>query len=368
MANNYNFNQQSFSTPNQKVTAKAVTARVMDIVLDSSHVDYKTFGGPQSIGVIRYAEIGQPISNKGVRNLPPAFPKNSNIRQYPLKGEIVQLLILPSEEVADSEGSKKVYYSEPVGIWNHPHHSSTPPTNNSDIELGKDFKEVSDINPLSPFEGDFLLEGRQGQSFRFSSTVKDKTPWKGEDNSKPVIVISNGQVKTEEGFSHITEDINKDHSSLYFTSDQKVGLESSYVLGECHEPISTINYTQSQLLGSSDRVHLNGRDSIILTSTNHLNLGSKGIYVEGGVLATIDAPRINLGSKAYSKGVKGDELKELLGEILTELSRVGFMLSTASNGGGPVIQVMDAGKSLINFSRTKLFELNQILSDKTYIE
>ena len=368
MANNYNFNQQSFSAPNQKVTAETITARVMDIVLDSSHVDYETFGGPQSIGVIRYVLEGKLTSNVVIRSLPTAFPRNSNIKQYPLKGETVQLHILPTEESSRSQGSKKVYYSEPVGIWNHPHHSSLPLPSTSELDLGKDFKEVSDVNPLSPFEGDFLLEGRQGQSFRFSSTVKDKTPWRGEDNSKPIIVISNGQVKTEEGFSHITEDINKDHTSLYFTSNQRVYLESSYVLGECHEPTPTVDYTQSQLLGSSDRVHLNGRDSIILTSTNHLNLGSKGIYVEGGTNITVDAPRINLGAEANSKGVKGDKLKKLLQEILTELGNVGEMLKEASIGEDPVIQVQDAGTSLKHFSTTKLTELNLILSDKTYIE
>ena len=102
MADNYNFNQQSFSGPNQKVTAQAITARVMDIVLDPFHVDYWLLGGPQSIGVIRYADLGQSSSNTDVRKLPVAFPKNSNIRQYPLKGEVVQLLILPSETLADS--------------------------------------------------------------------------------------------------------------------------------------------------------------------------------------------------------------------------------------------------------------------------
>ena len=362
MANNYNYNQQSFSVPTQKVTAQAIAARVMDIILDSSHADYR---GPQSIGVIRYAEIGQPQSSNGVRSLPFAHPKNSNIRQYPLKGEIVQLLSLPDE--TDSEGSRKVYYSEPVGVWNHPHHSSTPPPS-SELELGKDFKEVSDVNPLSPFEGDFLLEGRQGQSFRFSSTVKGKTPWKGKDNSKPIIVISNGQVKTEEGFSHITEDINKDHTSVYFTSNQRIGLEPSYVLGKCHEPTPPKDYTRSQLIGSSDRVHLNGRDSIILTSTNHLNLGSESVYVEGGTLTAIDAPRINLGAKADSKGVKGDQLKELLKEILEELNSVGTLLTKAAIGEEPVIQVVDAGKSLNDFYTRKLPELKLILSNKTYIE
>ena len=366
--NNYNFSKQTFQAPGQKVTAQAITARVMDIVLDSSHVDYRTFGGPQSIGVIRYSENGQVVSRNEIEKLPVAFPKNSNIRQYPLKGEIVQLHILPTEEVNTSQRSRKVYYSEPVGIWNHPHHSSTPVSDRSDLDLGKDFKEVSDVNPLLPFEGDFLLEGRQGQSFRFSSTVKDKTPWKGEDNSKPIIIVSNGQVKTEEGFSHITEDINKDHSSLYFTSNQLISLEPSFVLGKYYEPITPSKYTQSQLLGSSDRIHLNGRDGILLTSTNYLSLGSEGVYLEGGTNTTIDAPRINLGAEANSKGVKGDELKELLQEILQELGNVGVMLATASNGGGPVVQAMDAGKSLINFSRNKLTELNQILSDKTYIE
>jgi len=368
MADNYNFNQQSFSTPNQEVTAETITARVMDIVLDSSHVDYETFGGPQSIGAIRYVVEGKLTSNVVIRSLPTAFPRNSNIKQYPLKGEIVQLHILPTEESSRSQGSKKVYYSEPIGIWNHPHHSSLPLPSSSELDLGKNFKEVSDVNPLLPFEGDFILEGRQGQSLRLSSTVKDKTPWKGEDNSKPIIIVSNGQVKTEEGFSHITEDINKDHSSLYFTSNQRIGLTPSYVLGECHEPKPTINYTNSQLLGSSDRVHLNGRDSIILTSTNHINLGSEGVYVEGGVLTTIDAPRINLGSRANQQGVKGNELKELLQEILTELFEVGKMLEKAAIGKEPVVQVNDAGLSLQSFTTTKLTELNQILSNKTYIE
>jgi hypothetical protein len=360
MADNYNFNQQSFSTPNQEVTAETITARVMDIVLDSSHVDYETFGGPQSIGAIRYVVEGKLTSNVVIRSLPTAFPRNSNIKQYPLKGEIVQLHILPTEESSRSQGSKKVYYSEPIGIWNHPHHSSLPLPSSSELDLGKNFKEVSDVNPLLPFEGDFILEGRQGQSLRLSSTVKD--------NSKPIIIVSNGQVKTEEGFSHITEDINKDHSSLYFTSNQRIGLTPSYVLGECHEPKPTIDYTNSQLLGSSDRVHLNGRDSIILTSTNHINLGSEGVYVEGGVLTTIDAPRINLGSRANQQGVKGNELKELLQEILTELFEVGKMLEKAAIGKEPVVQANDAGLSLQSFTTTKLTELNQILSNKTYIE
>jgi peptide-methionine (R)-S-oxide reductase len=60
-----------------------------------------------------------------------------------------------------------------VHLWNNNHHNSQPANNiTKDIKLGGTFTENPNINPLLPFEGDTIFEGRNGNSLRFSSTTK----------------------------------------------------------------------------------------------------------------------------------------------------------------------------------------------------
>ena len=91
--------------------------------------------------------------------------------------------------------------------------------------LGTDVVELSDVNPLFPFPGDILLQGRQGQSVRIGGNKSPQNPLvDAANNGKPYILISNGQLKTDNGIDHIIEDINKDPNSLYFLSDHKSDL------------------------------------------------------------------------------------------------------------------------------------------------
>ena len=89
------------------------------------------------------------------------------------------------------------------------------------------------IKPLLPYEGDTIIEGRFGNSIRFGSTnISDKIPkenknrWSNEGNAgDPIIIIRNGQ-RTEDinnkGWQHTLEDIDKDASSIYITSNQQL--------------------------------------------------------------------------------------------------------------------------------------------------
>jgi len=108
-------------------------------------------------------------------------------------------------------------------------------------------------------------------------------------------------------------------------------------------------YNKEQIIITSDRVVLNSRldsifmfaDKVISLSSNegvHINT-SKGIYVNG--------EEIKLGLNAQEPIVKGNELKNLLDNLLNTLSNVGGLLSSATDSNGnPIPQVVTAGKSL----------------------
>tara|TARA_Y100000592_G_C5472377_1_gene320260 strand:- start:776 stop:3145 length:2370 start_codon:yes stop_codon:yes gene_type:complete len=102
---------------------------------------------------------------------------------------------------------------------------------------GNDFVEKGNIGNLQPYEGDFLLQGRMGQSIRFGSqtTPKDPSayiqpqPWQSGDapEGSPITVIRNGQSTSVGGGAannFVVEDINGDKSSVYLTSGQKLPI------------------------------------------------------------------------------------------------------------------------------------------------
>jgi hypothetical protein len=69
--------------------------------------------------------------------------------------------------------------------------------NSVEVPLGEYFKENLSIQPLLPFEGDTIVEGRFGNSIRLGATAKEakeKTAYstKGETGD-PITIIRNGQ-------------------------------------------------------------------------------------------------------------------------------------------------------------------------------
>ena len=373
MAYKYNYNTQQQTNTSNPSTKTSYTARVLDVVLDSTHPDYKTHGESQSIGMIRYAIVGSEYSTKDTAKLPIAYPLRGNQKYIPMKSEIVIIHLGPSDEVSESDRAEKVYYSDVINLWNHPHHGGSQESNSEDsIELGEYFQEVSDINPMQPFEGDYILEGRNGQSLRFSTAVEEKTPWLGKDQSKPITILSNGQRLTDEGFSLITEDVNEDYSSIYLTSTQQVPLTPSHTFSKTYKqdaPLSHADFNAPQLLLNSDRIVLNSRkDSILLTSQDSVGVKGARINIEGVSKIHLEAPRIYLGEEATQQVVLGNELKDLLSEILDELGSVGQKLLKATNGGGPIVSAIDAGQSLITSSTRLKTKLSRILSQKSYVE
>ena len=351
-------------------TNNQFSARVISIILDASHPRFIELGGWNALGVIEY-ELTSNI-NYNSPTYPIAYPLYTNNKQYPLINEIVLLTPAFSSKVNYFEeglpilsgGNDKMYYNNSVNVWNHPHHNgysfniynssetqqksydqveagSAVKSQNEPVEinLGKTFKERSNIHPLLPFEGDIIYEGRWGNSIRFGSTVKN-TPnnWSstGSDGS-PITIIRNGQgTQTNNGFIPITENINNDDSSIYLTSNQNIplGVSStsyvSYTSGSA--PTSPDKYAGSQILVSSGRLVFNTyEDHLLLTSAKTINLNSlESTNIDSPVLA-VQANKIFLGkNEAEEPLMLGIQTANLLKTLVQSLTTFMTITSTAT--------------------------------------
>jgi hypothetical protein len=226
--------------------------RVIDVILDINHPEAKKSGGYDAIGTIFYSKVYEKDSADTTNVKYKARPLFHFLKQYPLKNEIVLILNAPSNVIYGETQSITKYYLPNINIWNHPHNNALPdmqyyaegneggnfsqgeggtlvrdPSSNPiEVPLGDYFNENLNLQPLLPFEGDTIMEGRFGNSIRFGATAKEareKTPYstKGETGD-PITIIRNGQHLEEDdrGWEHSIENINTDHSSIYLTSNQ----------------------------------------------------------------------------------------------------------------------------------------------------
>lgn len=237
-------------------------ARVNDILLSTKTKTEDFFneaGGWAGLGSIKFTQLGTTTDNDKPSNLI-AKPLFTNISQYPILEEIVLILQAPSDGLNSDPQAKTYYYLTTIGLWNSIHHNAFPDipnfnkkiknknnsstqrieegstiSNNPDTEVlkfGNSFKEKPDIRTLLPEEGDIIVEGRWGQSLRFSSTTTQKLPnnsWSSQGElGQPITIIRNGQSKeknTSAPWVPIYEDINNDGSSIYMSSGQDIPLE-----------------------------------------------------------------------------------------------------------------------------------------------
>ena len=238
----------------QPLGFKAV--RVVDIILNINHPRAEEYGGYDAIGTIFYQNIYDQNQGDNTRLTEDARPYFTFVKQYPLVNEIVLILNGPTKYYNEDRAANHAYYLPNINIWNHQHNNAladisyyiegeegaspnystvggqiirTAEGDNSvEIPLGQYFKENLSIQPLLPFEGDTIIEGRFGNSIRFGATaLNDETPDKDEtaystkgETGDPITIIRNGAIPESNGWEHRIENINTDHSTIYLTSNQ----------------------------------------------------------------------------------------------------------------------------------------------------
>ena len=204
------------------------------------------------------------------------------------------------------------------------------------LTLGE-FEESDNVNPLFPFSGDVLIEGRQGQSLRFTGNKSTLNPFTdNQNNTKPLVILSNGQKDVGNGVDFITEDINEDFSSIYLTSDHKIKLKQARTKADTFkssEPTAE-NYRGSQVLINSGRLFFNAKeDSIFHTSKKAFGVSSETVNLDAEKYVGLDGEKIYLGNKALvlesQPVILGNSLEVYLQLLINALKGMTDTLITA---------------------------------------
>ena len=351
-----------------------IIARVTDVCLNSNSDLFKTAGWG-GIGSISFQALNdqKPESGQNRVGSTLALPMFPQFKNYPLVDEFVILFPGAGQSDPQSSGVKQYYYI-PLNIWNNPHYNGYPNTLNEDPksqesdyeemqdgnpstennnpeklpingQSGGQFVEKGDIHPILPFAGDQIIEGRNSNSIRLGSTATTKgsirNTWSSYgDEGSPILIIKNGQPENVEGDSWVptVEDINRDPSSLYLTSTQKIPIvvaTSTRVAGEKETipftsvinktPISPKTFTKSQVILNSGRLLFNTvGDSILMSSQKSIilesreDLGIKSMFNNVNILAP--KGNISMGKRnADQSAVLGDNLMEYLVPIMKNM-------------------------------------------------
>lgn len=371
-------NNFSYGTP-------PVAGRVYGIVTTENTPTKAMFdkvGGFNAIGTIFYRNYNESIGVVG--QIDDAFldeckiakPLSSQIANYPVLGELVNIIDLPSPATQISPSSTSPYYTL-INLWNSVQQNAQPANDNAN--LGVTFVENSNIRSLLPFEGDYIIQGRQGGSIRFSSTTKlhsDSNEWSSIGNEdSPITIITNG-LKFDPKKNYYVEQINKDDSSLYLTSTQQLPLQTDKTgtVNPLTNPIEPSKYFNSQAILNSDRIILNSKkDEVMLFAKTNVEISTKNIInLNADDRVHLNGGRVFLGTVndqlPTENIVLGGKLHDLLLNLMDTLHEFGTNLSSVvgSPEGVPATDIITAAKSLCTSVDRIEKDLEGILSQQNF--
>lgn len=335
---NYELGKNTALNSNSNITIKL--GRVRDTILSESHPDFKSIG---VLGVVRFEPLhSYPQYEKTeTNNLPIAYPIDSNIKNTPLKNEIVVLesYIAGEETLEDNKNNSKTYYSTILSVWNNPNQNALPILSEREKDgtaqppdLGNEYniEERPNVKPLELSPGDILIEGRLGQSIRLGGYTATDTP-----DSPPFIKISNGRTADEEQET-LTENINNDSSSIYLTSDKSIELEQVRNKYDSlnTNPISAESYNGAQVVINSGRLFFNAKEEDInFTANNIFSVSSETVGIDAVSSIGLDSEKIYLGKDArvfeQQPVIRGDMLEAWLFNLISMLELLNGALKNA---------------------------------------
>ena len=367
-------------------TKKAQVGRVYGVVTTENtptEAMFKKVGGFNGIGTVFYLDYEQAKTIEGnigdtfFNNCKTAKPLYSQFQYFPVLGELVYLEDFPSPLTQISNTSTQKYYISTINLWGNNQQNAQPASDKDN--LGVTFVENPNIKSLLSFEGDHIIQGRQGNALRFSSTTKlynNLNEWSnvGNDDS-PITLITNGFAYDPKEKFHV-EKINQDASSIYLTSTQQIPLQTDKtgVLNPLTKPIDPSKYFNAQVIINSDRVVLNSkRDEVMIFAKSNIELNTKNII-------NLNAnERVHLNSNTVFLGtvnnqlpteplVLGDKLNTILENLLDSLYSFGASLSTVvgSPEGAPAMDINSAAESLLNDIDRINNNLEGILSQQNF--
>jgi hypothetical protein len=197
-----------------------------------------------------------------------------------------------------------------------------------------------------------ILEGRLGQSIRLGGYkgVQSKNI-DSSNNGKPIMLFSNGQIKTEEGNTPIEEDVNVDFNSIYLLSDHRVPLLAANNKRDSYTdvPKTADQFKGNQVIVNGGRLFFNAKEeSAFISAKESIGLNAKTLNLDATEYFCVDSKKIFLGKAARTSKVKepvilGKQLENWLISLLNTLEVVGSAMELA--------KTVD-GKSIISLNTT----------------
>jgi hypothetical protein len=368
------------SLPIPTVPSTIKIGKVMGVVTTKNTPTFKQFeraGGYSGMGSVLFINYDNsknidPSNNDSFLDVcdiaKPLFP---NFSYYPLLGELIYIIEgLPSPSAQITSGATQKYYISVINLWGNI--QTNAQTLNSKAPLGKYFTENSSIRGLLNYEGDFIIQGRKGNSIRFGSTsraVNDLNEWSSgfENAGSPITIISNGHAY-DTSKDYYVEQINKDNSSIYLTSNQSIPLNVNNIpVNPITSPPAPYSYFNPQVIINSDRVILSTKkDDIMLLAYTNVEIGANNIInlnantsihlnvkENNPSLGDIPTPLIILGTKfdntpADEPVLLGDKTGDFLLSLLTALDGFALALTATSTNseGSPLAKVQGSAEAL----------------------
>jgi len=391
------------STP--QASDQIFAARVKDIILDDATTPnlFKNNGEWAAIGGILFSRINTPNPEKDPETDSFARPLFSNHKNFPLINELVYVITLPNTNIQGKVDSVSFYYFQPINVWNNNHHNGIPnplaggqlpdaqkrdyeqtsagavrkvTDGGTDIDLGRTFKENLNIKTILPYEGDVIYEGRWGQSLRFGSTVNDSkisNPWsKVGKNGDPITILRNAQFDDgKDPWIPQVEDINKEGSSIYFTSTQEIPLKVSSKSYNSYKtaPTSPDKFAGEQIILNSGRLVFNSKeDSILFSSKDTINLNAVNSVNIDAPLTVIQSKEVLLGDKnARESVILGDKFLTDLSKLLTQIIALGTALQSPIGTPAPFVPNVAIPVPAVNVTQTATEMLNKIQTYKSKV-
>ena len=342
---------RNFSSGN--IQFQLAFAEVLKVIYDDDNPNYIQGISCKLLGPGEGEDDGDPSSML-------AKPINSNLRRVPLQGEIVIVLKGPSAAVAALTNNVTLYYLDTINIQSLIDHNSVPTagkiTASSGVSLSaaagatkqssnpavdKNFHENEKTAFIQHYVGDVILEGRYGQSLRFSSTQKNKgifkksTMWEQGSPGDPITVLRNSKFQ---GPAHkfYAEDLEKDDSLIIMTSDQKLPFKPSSNAKKAADEVSIqAKYEKNQILLNSGRLILNARQEDILAyAKKGVHISADKVAIDAKSKFTVDSPAIHLGAQATEPIIFGQKWATWMNNLITALGAC--FVATGVGPSGPL--------------------------------
>ena len=274
-----------------------------------------------------------------------AKPISPYSRKVPLQGEIVMLIAAPSPAITAMGPNAHIYYIDVVNVQGLINHNSVPTAGKVILGGGgpgaaaaganggspppspdKNFFEDDSAAFIQHYVGDVLVEGRYGQSLRFSSSQKNKglfsksTLWEQGESGDPITVLRNSKFKGP-GNKFYAEDLEKDDSMLILTSTQKLPLKPASNGKKAANDVGIQDkYEKNQILLNSGRLILNARQEDILAyAKKGVHIAADKVAIDAQTKFTVDSPAIHLGAMAIEPLILGQQWSVWMNSFITAL-------------------------------------------------